>query len=110
MWYVCTFSDGDGSDAGRDSDDSDRDEQDILAKQARERDQSAVDVTGAVLGAIVRLLAKEIVRDAVGSAAPSKVKAENILSHFGYIQLAACEYARDCAPCSILYVWHQLDC
>ena len=82
------FSDGDGSDAGRHSDeDSDRDEQDVLAKQAREREQSAVDVTGVVLGAIVRLLAKEVVRDAVGSAAPSKVKAGNgfeiCLCHFG---------------------------
>lgn len=68
-------SDGDGSDAGRESDESERDdEEDVLAKQAREREQSAVDVAGAVLGAVVKLLAKEIVRDSIGSAAPSKVK------------------------------------
>lgn len=70
-------SDGDNgvdSDADGDSEDRDRDEEDVLAKQAREREQSAIDVTAAVLGAIVRLLAKEVVRDAVGTAAPSKVK------------------------------------
>lgn len=34
----------------------------------------AVDVTGAALGAIVRLLAKEITREAVASTAPANVR------------------------------------
>lgn len=46
----------------------------MLAKQAKEREQTAVDVTSALLGATVRVFAKEILRDAVGSAAPPKVK------------------------------------
>lgn len=72
-------SDRDGSDSGadsdgdRDSEDRDRDEEDVLAKQAREREQAAVDITSAVLGAIVVLFAKEVVRDAVALAAPPKV-------------------------------------
>lgn len=62
------------SDGDRDSEDRDRDEEDVLAKQAREREQAAVDIAGALLGAMVGLFAKELVRDAVSLAAPSKVK------------------------------------
>ncbi len=66
---------GDGSDSdGSGSQEGDKDEEDVLVKQAREREQAAVDVTGAVLGALVGLLAKDIARDAMVSAAPSKVK------------------------------------
>lgn len=68
--------DGSGSDSDGDRDSEDNDEEDILAKQAREREQAAADVTGAVLGAIVALLAKEIARDAVGTAVPKQVSWE----------------------------------
>lgn len=65
---------GNGSDSdGSGSQEGDRDEEDVLAKQAREREQAAVDVTGVCLGALVGLLAKEIAREAMVSAAPSKV-------------------------------------
>eukprot|EP00903_Cladosiphon_okamuranus_P006314 g6190.t1 len=72
------------SDSDGDSKDSDRDEEGVLAKQAREREQSAVDITNAVLGAIVKLLAKEIVRDAVGSAAPSKGIVGRLNAYYAY--------------------------
>lgn len=65
---------GSDSDADKDNEDRDNDEEDVLVKQSREREQTAVDVTNAVLGALIGLLTKEIVRDAVGAAAPSKVK------------------------------------
>lgn len=74
----CSDKDGDGSgsdsDGGGDSEDNA--EEDILAKQAREREQAVADVTGAVLGAMVALLAKEIARDAIGTSAPKKVSWE----------------------------------
>ncbi|CAM9114367.1 unnamed protein product [Scytosiphon promiscuus] len=79
MWQEAR-SDGDGGSGSQldsaeeddESHDEERDTEDVLAKQAKERELAAGDVAGAVLGATVRLIAKEVVRDAIASAAPSK--------------------------------------
>ncbi|CAM9401542.1 unnamed protein product [Ectocarpus sp. 12 AP-2014] len=83
-------SDGDG-----DGDSEDNAEEDILAKQAREREQAAADVTSAVLGAMVALLAKEIARDAIGTSAPKNGIIGRVNTYYSYN--AAIDAAEDAA-------------
>ncbi|CAN0079350.1 unnamed protein product [Ectocarpus sp. 12 AP-2014] len=87
--------DGSGSDSDGDGDSEDNAEEDILAKQAREREQAAADVTGAVLGAMVALLAKEIARDAIGTSAPKNGIIGRVNTYYSYN--AAIDAAEDAA-------------
>ncbi|CAM9108876.1 unnamed protein product [Ectocarpus sp. 6 AP-2014] len=87
--------DGSGSDLDGDGDSEDNAEEDILAKHAREREQAVADVTGAVLGAMVALLAKEIARDAIGTSVPKKGIIGRVNTYYSYN--AAIDAAEDAA-------------
>ena len=67
------FPPSDGENSDGDKDGEDRAEEDVLSVQAREAEQAAVDVSGSLLGSLVSLLSREIVREAVSASAAAKV-------------------------------------